>query len=190
MCLVTKRRGGAIVVAPTLPNLTSNGGPCKMEDPMNLNRTFRSLLCFGLLLVCLSATAWAQSTSTGTVVGQVTDPQGAVVPGADVTLLDVATNTPRKTITNETGRYTFTNVPPGIYDLSVSKTGFKSAKVQGQKVAVTLTLTIDITLEVGAVSETVQVSAAAGAELQSTNAAVGTVITGKQLELITNLGRD
>src|SRR5215510_13810034 len=161
-----------------------------MEDPMNLNRTFRSLLCLGLLLVCMVATAWAQSTSTGTVTGQVTDPQGAVVPGADVTLLDVATNTPRKTITNETGRYTFTNIPPGIYDISVSKTGFKSAKVQGQKVAVTMTLTIDITLEIGAVSETVQVSAAVGAELQSTNAAVGTVITGKQLELITNLGRD
>ncbi|HEY3134512.1 MAG TPA: carboxypeptidase regulatory-like domain-containing protein [Blastocatellia bacterium] len=157
---------------------------------MNLNRTFRSLLCFGLILICLSATAWAQSTSTGTVIGQVTDPQGAVVPGADVTLLDVATNTPRKTVTNETGRYTFTNIPPGIYDISVSKTGFKSAKVQGQKVAVTLTLTIDISLEVGAVSETVQVSAAAGAELQTTNATVGTVITGKQLELITNLGRD
>ena len=160
----------------------------KLRDAAVSSLFLGLLVCVGIVLS--SGAAVAQSTSTGTVTGQVTDPQGAVVPGADITLLDVGTNTPRKTSTNELGRYTFVNIPPGVYDISVSKTGFKSAKVDGQKIAVGLVRTVDVTLEIGAVSETVQVSASAGAELQTTNAAVGKTISGKQLELITNLGRD
>jgi len=162
----------------------------KLRDPAVSLLFLGLLVCAGIVLSSGATAVRAQSTSTGTVTGQVTDPQGAVVPGADITLLDVGTNTPRKTSTNELGRYTFVNIPPGVYDISVSKTGFKSAKVDGQKIAVGLVRTVDVTLEIGAVSETVQVSASAGAELQTTNAAVGKTISGKQLELITNLGRD
>ena len=162
----------------------------KLRDAAVSSLFLGLLVCVGIVLSSGATAARAQSTSTGTVTGQVTDPQGAVVPGADITLLDVGTNTPRKTSTNELGRYTFVNIPPGVYDISVSKTGFKSAKVDGQKIAVGLVRTVDVTLEIGAVSETVQVSASAGAELQTTNAAVGKTISGKQLELITNLGRD
>src|SRR5262245_34028090 len=132
----------------------------------------------------------AQSTSTGTVSGQVTDPQNAAVPDAVVTLLDIAKNTPLTTVTNEEGRYNFVNVPPGLYDISVSKTGFIRAKAPGQKVTVGLVLTVNISLQLGSVTETVVVTAASGAELQTTNATVGTTLTGKNLELLTNLGRD
>src|SRR5262245_62000473 len=102
-----------------------------MEDPMNMRITHtfgHAAVSSPLLRLCvvmaislsLNATlAWAQSTSTGTISGQVTDEQNAVVSGADVILLDVATNAERKTVTNDTGRYTFVNVPPGIYDISV-----------------------------------------------------------------------
>src|SRR5215470_7130170 len=90
-----------------------------------------SLLSLGLLLIGMAillgpgAPAMrAQSTSPGTVSGQVTDQQEAVVSGAEVILLDIAKNTRITTVTNEVGRYTFVNVPPGLYDLSVSKTGF------------------------------------------------------------------
>src|SRR5262249_16276022 len=132
----------------------------------------------------------AQSTSTGTVSGQVTDPQNAAVPDAVVTLLDIAKNTPLTTVTNEEGRYNFVNVPPGLYDISVSKTGFIRAKAPGQKVTVGLVLTVNISLQLGSVTETVVVTAASGAELQTTNATVGTTLTGRNLELLTNLGRD
>src|SRR5262249_25421473 len=82
------------------------------------------------------------------------------------------------------------NVPPGIYNVTVTKPGFQSAKVMGQKVTVGLVLTLDITLLVGAVATAVEVTAAAGAELQTTSATVGKTITGDSLAIVTNLGRD
>ena len=148
------------------------------------------LISIGIVFSLSARPALAQSTSTGTVTGQVMDAQGAVVPGADVALTDLATGATQKITTNETGRYTFVNIPPGMYDVTVSKTGFRVAKVTGQKVTVGTLRTIDITMEVGSVSETVQVSASVGAELQTTNSTVGQTISGKNLELITNLGRD
>ncbi len=152
---------------------------------------FLALLAVGLgFLLSPNATpVRAQSTSTGTVSGQVTDAQGDAVAGAAVTLHDTATNAELKTVSNEAGRYTFVNVPPGLYDMFVSKSGFVRAKLTGEKVTVGLVLTVNVTLQVGNVSETVVVTAA-GAELQTSNASVGTTISGKQLELLTNLGRD
>src|SRR5215813_5427503 len=147
-------------------------------------------LCLVVVLSLVTPAVRAQSTSTGTVTGVVTDQQGAVVPGAEVTLTDTATNAVRKTTSNDAGRYTFVNVAPGIYDIAVSRTGFQRAVIAGQKVTVGLELTADIALQAGSVSETVLVTASTGAQLQTTNAAVGTVITGKQLDLLTNLGRD
>jgi hypothetical protein len=147
-------------------------------------------LCVGIAVILSVPPVRAQSTSSGSVSGVVTDQQGAVVPGADVTLTDVATNAARKTTSNDAGRYTFVNVPPGIYDIAVSRTGFQRAVASGQKVTVGLELTADVTLQAGSVSETVLVTATTGAQLQTNNAAVGTVITGKQLDVLTNLGRD
>lgn len=104
-----------------------------MEDSMNRNGKLilsdkaTSSYVFGVLIVCigillhLGATpAWSQSTSSGSVTGQVTDPRGAIVPGADVTLLDVATNTPRKTSTNEVGDTPLSTFRP-VSTLSLSR---------------------------------------------------------------------
>lgn len=79
-----------------------------------------SLLSLGLLFVGITiflfhdAPVRAQSTSTGTVSGQVTDTQNDAVPGAVVTLRDETTSVEQRTVTNNAGRYTFVNVPPGI----------------------------------------------------------------------------
>jgi hypothetical protein len=70
------------------------------------------LVCTGYLLVLSGPCSWAQSTSTGTVSGQVTDRQTAVIVGAEVVLRDTSTNTAQKTQTNEVGRYIFLNVAP------------------------------------------------------------------------------
>jgi len=68
------------------------------------------------MLLSLGATfAWAQSTSSGTVSGQVTDQSNAAVPAAEVRLIDVETSTARTAATNEVGRYSFINVTPGVY---------------------------------------------------------------------------
>ncbi len=132
----------------------------------------------------------AQSTSTGAVSGQVTDQQNQPVMGAEVVLRDHATNTSLTTITNDVGRYALVNVPPSIYDITVSMTGFKAAKVAGQKVTIGLALTINVVMEVGSVTESVTVTSGAVTELQTTNAAVGTTLSGKALLHLPNLGRD
>ena len=145
-------------------------------------------VCVGILLG--ATPAWAQSASTGTVSGQVVDQLKAAVPGADVTLLDVATNAKRTALTNEAGRYIFVSVPPGTYDISVSMTGFQTAKVSTQKVTVGQELTIDLTMTVGGVTETIEVLASAASQLQTTSATVGTTIAGDSILLLPNFSRD
>jgi Carboxypeptidase regulatory-like domain len=142
-----------------------------------------------LLLAISPGLLYSQAVSTGTVAGQVTDPTGAAVTDATVTLTDNATTVSRSTTTNTDGQYVFVNVVPGNYTLTVNKTGFRLAKVASQDVKVGLTSTINIRLELGSVGETVEVTAAS-AELQTTNATVGNTITGVALDSLPGLGRD
>ena len=109
------------------------------------------------------------------------DRQGAAIEGASAILTDTATNRSQSTTTNEAGRYIFLNVAPGVYNISLSKEGFAQAKLTAQTVAVGLVRTLDVTLEVGSTSTSIDVKASAGAELQTTNATVGTTISGDAL---------
>jgi hypothetical protein len=144
-------------------------------------------MLFGLT----ASNALAQTASSGSISGLVTDSQGASVAGADVTLVDTGTKSAQMTQTNDVGRYTFPVVASGMYDVTVTKSGFKVAKLAQQKVSVGNVLTVNVTLEVGSLAETVVVmSTPLGSELQSTNATVGNTIDLKQLELLPNLGRD
>ena len=146
--------------------------------------------CVALLLTLNATPTAAQSASSGSISGLVTDERNAAVPGAEVTLLDTATNSSQTTVTNENGRFNFAVIPSGTYDITFSKSGFKVHKAPGQKVSIGIVLTVNVTLEVGALSETVVVTAGAGNELQTTNATIGTTINLKNLELLPNLGRD
>jgi Carboxypeptidase regulatory-like domain len=130
----------------------------------------------------------AQSTNAGMVSGTVTDTSGAVVSGAMVTLTDVATNTPRTASTNNTGHYALVNVPPGRYDLTISKQGFSTTKVP-LDVQVGQTTTFDTALQVGGSSVVVEVTAATN-ELQTMNATIGNTVTSQALSNLPTLGRD
>jgi len=152
----------------------------------------RSLIVIGLL-VCLFAVLpsalRSQSASTGTVAGTISDPSGAAIAAASVTLTDKATNIPRTVSTNENGRYLFVDVPSGTYDVSVNKQGFRISKLTNQAVTVGTALTLNVTLEVGSVAETVEVTAN-NAELQTLNATVGNTISGTALESLPSISRD
>ncbi len=134
--------------------------------------------------------AWSQTGSTGSVSGQVSDQQNAVIAGAEIKLTDTSTNNSLTTLTNDSGRYTFVSVPPGTYNIAISKTGFSVYKVSQQHVQVGLVLTINAKLEVGSTATTVEVVSTAGAELQTTNATVGSTISGNSILYLPNLGRD
>src|SRR5262245_22033355 len=90
-----------------------------------------SFLTFWLLFVALTISGQAQS-SNATLNGAVTDPSGAVVAGAELTLTNTATNFEAKFTTNERGEYTFRNLTPGTYNLKVSKSGFQNYVQKGR----------------------------------------------------------
>jgi len=149
------------------------------------------VVCVAVVCTLAVTSASAQTASSGSISGLVTDPQGGVVPGASVILTDIATSGKQTSITNDAGRYTFPVINPGLYDVVVTKSGFKTAKMAQQKVSIGLLLTVNVTLEIGSLSETVVVTTSPlGSELQSSNATIGNTLNLKQLELLPNLGRD
>jgi hypothetical protein len=141
-----------------------------------------------LLLSLATMPLFAQSTSTGTIAGIVSDSTGAVVNNATVTLTDKATKTARSVTTNESGRYVLTNVDPGSYELSASKQGFATTKTQTQ-VTVGASIAMNLALQVGGSNVVVEVTAA-GTELQTMNATVGNTVTAVALDNLPSLNRD
>jgi hypothetical protein len=119
---------------------------------------FVLLVLTGLFLV--AAAVFAQSAS-GTITGVVTDPAGAVIAGAAVQGKNVETGVVYPGVTTATGRYTLLQVPPGNYEVTVSVQGFKKYVRQALTVQAAQTLPVDITLEVGAVTESITVNAEA-----------------------------
>jgi hypothetical protein len=146
------------------------------------------LLCAFVLALGGTLPAWAQSTASGTIAGTVTDPSGAVVNGATVTLTDTSTKSSRNVTTNEAGRYIFVNVDPGAYDVSISKQGFSTTRTQ-TTVQVGVATTLNLALQVGGGNVVVEVTAA-GTELQTMNATVGNTLTGVALDNLPSLNRD
>src|SRR5262249_60375023 len=120
----------------------------------------------------------------------VADSQGAIVPGATITLLDTATNQERKQTTNDAGQYLFTSVQPGVYRITVTMQNFRQAVINSQKIDVGRQYLVNVTLEAGAITERVEVSAGTGAELQKLDATVGNVIGADALSRLPRLSRD
>ncbi|MDX6710334.1 MAG: hypothetical protein QOH96_1350, partial [Blastocatellia bacterium] len=117
-----------------------------------------------LLALCLfllsSVTTLSQSQTTGRIVGTVTDEKGGVVPGAEVTVTNKATREARTTVADDSGNYIVPLLPPGAYAVTVKQNGFKKFISEDVKVALTETSTVNATLPVGALTETVTVTAA------------------------------
>jgi len=160
---------------------------------MRLSSRFFSgllVLCLGIFLSLGATPVWAQSSTAGTVAGQVTDETNAAVPGTRVKITEPSTNDSQETMTNDAGRYVFSQVPPGTYNISFTKAGFSTYDVNAQGVEVGVVLTLNAKLKVGSTSTTVEVTAATGAELQTMNATVGNTLTSQSLLLLPNLGRD
>ncbi len=117
-----------------------------------------SLAVAGMIL---SASPVKAQVLYGSIVGNVKDAQGAVVPGATVTITNKQTGLTRDSVTDDQGSYTLTNVLPGPYDVKVSLTGFREAVRANVPVTIGQISRVDLTLEVGALTEVVNVESAA-----------------------------
>jgi hypothetical protein len=146
---------------------------------------------FTAVMFMLLSVSWAvaQTATTGAIVGSITDKNGAVVGSADVELTNAATNQSLKVKSNEDGQFVLPAVPPGEYTVQISKTGFRKATLSNFKVDVAKSYTVSITLEVGNVEQTVEVTASAGIELQTTDSTVGNVVAGREMPLLPALTR-
>jgi Carboxypeptidase regulatory-like domain/TonB dependent receptor-like, beta-barrel len=144
---------------------------------------------FLILLLLVWATIASAQTATGEINGTVTDPNGAAVPGAAIKLINQATKTESETTTNQSGYFTFVNLKPAQYVLTVEIKGFKKSLTNAFSLGVSETVTKDVALAVGEMSEVVEV--AAGSELvQSSSSELGTVINERTVEDLPLNGRN
>lgn len=142
---------------------------------------FRRLIPLATMwLLLLALTALAQ-TDRGTVTGRVTDNTGAAVAGATVVVTNTATSINITATTNAEGLYTVPALTVGTYKLKVEKSGFKSAEVSGLIITVGSTIGRDVSMEVGQVSETVQITSDA-AQIQTENAKISSQVSNKQID--------
>jgi Carboxypeptidase regulatory-like domain len=131
---------------------------------------------------------WGQGA--GTITGRIIDATGGVVPSALITVTDPSTKASKTATTNKQGLFVFVDLAPSTYDVTVSKQGFKEASVVGQQLIVGQSLTVNVTLEVGAATQTVEVTATPGAELQTLNSTMGTTMGGDAVLTLPNQNRD
>ncbi|HEV2836949.1 MAG TPA: carboxypeptidase regulatory-like domain-containing protein [Pyrinomonadaceae bacterium] len=137
------------------------------------------LVCIIALLLSGFATVTFAQDVTARIDGQVTDPAGAVVTSATVTLVNTKTGEVRTVQSGDAGNYTLTQIQPGTYDLSVKAQGFKEYLSKGLEISVGDRKTINIPLETGAVSESVTVTAEA--PLIQTSPTVGDVVENRRV---------
>jgi Carboxypeptidase regulatory-like domain len=159
---------------------------------MRDRRQFSRVLVYFLAALSLlwgAGRIFGQSATSGAVVGSVKDPTGAVVNGADVTLIETATNQKQTAITDSAGRFFFPSVPPGEYTLTISAKGFRKTTIYKLVVVVDKSAVVDQSLEVGATSEVVEVSASTMNELQTEDSSVGEVLSGTELNRLPVAGR-
>ena len=137
----------------------------------------KRLTIFAIISILLVPGMLLAQDLTGVISGTVTDQQGALIPGAQVTATHLGTNTVYKATTRTLGKFTIPSVRLGLYNVAVESTGFRRAVVLGVKVEVGGTATVSVRLEVGVVTETVEVTADISQVLiNTTDAELSTVV--------------
>ncbi len=126
---------------------------------MRFNKGWTLVLCL-LVAAMFVATTFAQETTAG-LQGTVKDPQGAVVSKATVEVTSPALIGVKKLETDASGYYRFSNLPPGVYTITVTAQGFRSLKQSGLNLEVGKLPTVDLALQIGASEQTIEVSSAA-----------------------------
>ncbi len=129
------------------------------------------------VVTCLFVAGSVVAQDTATITGIVTDPVGAVVPGAQVTVLNLSTNVQLTTETNEEGIYRVPFLRPGRYRVTITATGFKRFVRDEIEVSIGATVPINASLEIGTLAESIEVSAAVPL-LETETSATGTLVKG------------
>jgi outer membrane receptor protein involved in Fe transport len=149
----------------------------------------KATLRFLFLLLLIPGSLIAQ-TFRGTILGTVTDPQGAVVAGAKVTVRNVDTGLERTSQTSADGSYAIPELPIGTYTVTISQSGFQTSVTSGLSVGVASEKRVDVALKTGTATDTVSVSAESLPQVETTTDTLGGVLTSKTVENLPVNGRD
>src|SRR5579863_10339314 len=154
------------------------------------NRWLRCLVLFVLAaLILIPSAAFGQARIEGQLSGTITDPSGAVVPGATVTLTQPSTGLTRTATSNDAGAFVFPDLLPGSYTVTANAKGFASAVYNEVVIFTGRTTDLKVTVKVGTATETVEVSAAAEV-LETTSNTLTTTVTGDSIQDLPLNGRD
>jgi hypothetical protein len=155
------------------------------------NSVLRALpywLC--ILVVALILPLASRAQDTGYISGTVVDKSGAAVAGAEIVLTNAGGSLTRNTTSNADGAYVLSGLPGDTYDLRVTAKGFQAFQARGIKLDVAQKTRVDVTLTVGAVTETVEVTGEAVAQVETTSSDLTSTITGKQIDNLVLNGRN
>src|SRR5271167_1184718 len=144
--------------------------------------------CIFAFAFCLPAVLFAQDTAS--ITGTVTDPTGAAIPGAQVTLISQEHGINRAATSNSTGDYLFSALPIGSYNLAVSAPGFKKYQAAGIILRVAQKARVDVTMQVGAANTEVTVQGSTAAQVETQSSDLGGTINGKEITQLELNGRN
>jgi hypothetical protein len=142
-----------------------------------------------LVLTFVFSLDLSAQVTTGTILGMVKDPSGAVIPGVQIVITESSKGISKTFVTGDTGAFTAPFLIPGTYDISAEITGFKKQVQTGVVLQVDQKARVDFTLEIGATSETVTVEAAAPL-VKATSSELGEVIEGRAVRELPLNGRN
>src|SRR5215213_8047654 len=164
----------------------------KRTKHTNALRTAPYLAPLFLAVLLVPAVTWAQ-VLYGSLVGNVTDPNGAAVSGAKVELTNVATGDVSNVMTDDRGAYSLNDLQVGVYKVAISRSSFKTTVKEGVRIDANKTYRFDAQLEIGGLEETVLITAGLDATLQTDRADVNVTQTARQinnLPLFGSVGRN
>lgn len=149
-----------------------------------------NFVSLAILFMSLAPLAAAAQQPAGSIEGAVTDPQGAVVANATITARNTATGLTRTVNAGEDGRYTISRIPPGVYEVKVTASNFKTSVAANVKVDVGSNVPLDVTLEIGGASETVTITGGGEAQIDRTDNTVSGVVGTLQISNLPLNGRN
>src|ERR1017187_563211 len=153
------------------------------------SKGFAAAMLLLAALVLFNPCAIAQSTTTGSVTVTVVDPSGSAVPNAQLEIKDTSTNILQKAPTGATGTYTFPSLSFGIYQLTVSASGFQTQIFSSVQVVTSLNTNIQVPLKLGATSESVTVTTSEVPLVESESSVLADTIDTKQVTSLPLIGR-
>src|SRR5262245_11675662 len=177
----------------------TNDGKTAKTGYIGIDRVYRvaRVLTAEILVVTLAAFIWATSAHGqvlyGSMVGNVTDPNGAAVPGAKVEAVNLGTRATKGTTTDENGSFSLSDLTPGLYNVTVSAASFKKELRQTVQIEANKVRRVDAQLQVGEVQETVVIGAGAEVPLQTDRGDVNATLNARQvnnLPLFGSVGRN